>query len=126
MAIASANAAAKSIGTKILPAASGLRPIASIAFEPIQPMLNAGTITPMAIARALAHITFSIILLNYRELRNLFFCHSQLDPTLKQSMKISTILECGVDWESSKSLITPGFPICLRVSEQPQIAIPSS
>lgn len=53
MAIASAKAKARSIGTKILPAASGLRPMDSIALSPIQPMEIAGAIaTSITIAFA--------------------------------------------------------------------------
>jgi len=56
MATASANAIDKSIGTRIFPDASGLRPIASMAFEPIRPIAIAGPNDPMAIARAFASI----------------------------------------------------------------------
>ena len=52
MAIASANAQERSIGTNILPAASGLRPIDSMAFEPIMPMAIAGPTAPTAITTA--------------------------------------------------------------------------
>ena len=44
--MASANAAIKSIGTKIFPVASGLRPIEAMASAPILPMAQAGTIDP--------------------------------------------------------------------------------
>ena len=40
--MASANAAIKSIGTKIFPVASGLRPIEAMASAPILPMAQAG------------------------------------------------------------------------------------
>ncbi len=39
----------KSIGGSILPAASGLRPIDSIALKPIRAIANAGIIPPSAI-----------------------------------------------------------------------------
>jgi len=58
MAIASAKAEAISIGTKILPEASGLRPIASIALEPIFPIAIAGAIEPTAIANAFANTEY--------------------------------------------------------------------
>ena len=61
MAIASANAQARSIGTRILLAASGLRPIDSIAFEPIIPIATAGAIAPIAITIAFANVAESII-----------------------------------------------------------------
>lgn len=54
MAIASAKAETKSIGTRILPADSGLRPIDSMALAPILPIARAGAKPPMAIAAALA------------------------------------------------------------------------
>ena len=56
MAIASAKAQARSMGTRILPAASGLRPIDSIAFEPIIPIATAGPIAPIAITIAFANV----------------------------------------------------------------------
>lgn len=61
-AIASAKAADKSIGTKIFPADSGLRPIDSIAFAPIFPIAIAGAILPKAIVAAFAQNTKSIVL----------------------------------------------------------------
>ena len=63
MAIASANAEAISIGTNTFPEASGLRPIASIAFEPIIPIAIAGAIDPRPIAIAFASVEISIDLI---------------------------------------------------------------
>ena len=60
MAIASAKAEAKSIGTKILLVDSGLRPIDSIALAPIIPMAKAGPMEPMPIAKALAKVVNSM------------------------------------------------------------------
>jgi len=54
MAIASANAQERSIGTRIFPADSGLRPMDSIAFEPIMPTAIAGPTAPTAITIAFA------------------------------------------------------------------------
>ncbi len=48
MAIASANAIAKSIAGRILVEASGFLPIASIALKPIRPIANAGKAPPRA------------------------------------------------------------------------------
>ncbi len=45
-----------SIGAKILLAASGLRPIASIALRPIMPIAIAGKIPPIAITDPFAKI----------------------------------------------------------------------
>ncbi len=61
MAIASAKADAKSIGTKIFPVASGFRPIDSMALAPIMPIANAGPIPPTAIAIAFASNAMSIL-----------------------------------------------------------------
>ena len=63
MAIASANAMPINIGAKILLAASGFLPIASMDLKPISPIARAGNIPPMAIAAPLAK-TISIIFLN--------------------------------------------------------------
>lgn len=54
MAIASANAAPRSIGTKSFPADSGFRPMDSIAFEQMRPIARAGAAPPTAIANAFA------------------------------------------------------------------------
>ncbi len=56
MATASAKAIPSNIGTNNFPAASGLRPIASMAFEPISPMLIAGAIPPIAIVKPFVKI----------------------------------------------------------------------
>ncbi len=61
--MASAKAAAKSIGTKIFPAASGFRPIDSMALDPMNPMANPGPIDPIPMAKALANMTDSILVL---------------------------------------------------------------
>jgi len=58
--MASANAAISNIGTKILPALSGLRPIDSMAFAPIKPMAKPGPSDPRPIASAFANIVRSI------------------------------------------------------------------
>ena len=55
MAIASAKAAPKSIGTKIGPDASGFRPIDSIALLTILPMAKAGRTPPRAMVKPLAN-----------------------------------------------------------------------
>ena len=60
MAIASANAQERSIGTRILPAASVFPPIHSIAFEPIIPIAMPGAIAPTAITIAFAKVSESI------------------------------------------------------------------
>lgn len=65
MATASAKAQARSIGTKILPAASGLRPIDSIARAPIMPMARAGPRAPTPITIALEIVVKSILFLCY-------------------------------------------------------------
>ena len=54
MAIASAKAAPSNIGTNNLPADSGLRPIASMAFETNIPMAKAGAKPPTAMVMPLA------------------------------------------------------------------------
>ena len=56
MAIASASAIPINIAGKILPEASGFRPIASIALKPIKPIAIAGPKPPTAIAAPLAKI----------------------------------------------------------------------
>lgn len=60
MAIASAKADARSIGTNILLADSGFLPIASIAFEPIIPIEIAGAIEPIPMASAFESVAMSI------------------------------------------------------------------
>src|SRR3989344_7356619 len=80
MAIASAKAQARSIGTKILPAASGLRPIDSIACEPIMPIATAGAIAPTAITTAFANgvnsiIFYLLLLIMFRLYNNLTHCY---------------------------------------------------
>ena len=61
MATASANAAERSIGTRIFWADSGFLPIDSIALAPIFPMAKAGPIEPTPMAIALANIVRSIM-----------------------------------------------------------------
>lgn len=64
MATASAKAIANIIDDCILDAASGLRPMASMAFEPIKPIAIAGPKVPIAITAAIAmnlKTSFSII-----------------------------------------------------------------
>lgn len=55
MAIASAKAIPSNIGTKSLSTLSGLRPMDSIALDPILPIASAGAMPPTAIASALAN-----------------------------------------------------------------------
>ncbi len=57
--MASANAAPNSIGTKILPADSGLRPMDSMALLTIIPIAKAGEIPPIAIVRPFAKVNMT-------------------------------------------------------------------
>lgn len=54
--MASANAAVSNIGTNNFEVASGLRPIASIAFAPIMPIASPGPSDPSPMAIAFANI----------------------------------------------------------------------
>src|SRR3989344_6680905 len=75
MAMASAKAAARIMAVWILGAASGLRPMASVAREPIQPIAMAGAMVPTIIAPMVAKsltASISIVLFFVWCLRPLF------------------------------------------------------
>src|SRR3989338_11352193 len=74
MAIASAKAIPRNIGTKSLSADSGLRPIDSMALLAVIPIAKAGNIPPTAMVRPLTrvsiisgliYIPFLLLLMNY-------------------------------------------------------------
>ena len=81
IATASANAAERSMGARIFPAASGFLPIDSIALAPIFPIAKAGPIDPIPIANPLASMVRSIAVFTASP-SIIFFFYSQVDNDL--------------------------------------------